>query len=180
MPFTPLHMGPAMAFKWIGKDHFSLVGFGVTQIVLDIEPLVAMLRGTGVLHGWSHTWLGATVLGAGVALLGGPVCRRLLGIGRKLADREGMTWLQWPPLRRHALVSGALVGAWSHVALDSVMHHDLHPFSPWSQAQPWLHALGPDALNLGCIGLGVVLTVAWLWRDYRRWTSATPPPDARP
>ena len=55
MPFTPLHMGPGIAIKVIMQRRFSLMVFGWSQIVMDIEPLVAMLRDKGELHGLSHT-----------------------------------------------------------------------------------------------------------------------------
>ena len=63
MPFTPFHLGPGAAFKAIGGKHFSFMVFGGTQVLMDIEPLVAILRGSPVLHGVTHTILGALVIG---------------------------------------------------------------------------------------------------------------------
>lgn len=68
MPFTPMHMGPGIAIKAVMQRRFSLMVFDSSQIVMDIEPLVAMMRDKGELHGLSHTVLGATVLGLFSAL----------------------------------------------------------------------------------------------------------------
>ncbi len=39
MPFTPLHMGPALVLKSVVGASFSLTVFGWSQIVMDIQPL---------------------------------------------------------------------------------------------------------------------------------------------
>jgi hypothetical protein len=70
MPFTPFHLGPGAAFKAIGGKHFSFMVFGGTQVLMDIEPLVAILRGSPVLHGVTHTILGALVLPRAIRCLG--------------------------------------------------------------------------------------------------------------
>lgn len=48
-------MGPGMALKAMAGRHFSLVSFGVAQVAMDIEPLVHMLRGDRMLHGFTHS-----------------------------------------------------------------------------------------------------------------------------
>jgi hypothetical protein len=44
-----------MALKILAGRRFSLISFGVAQVVMDIEPLIGILRGSGVLHGPTHT-----------------------------------------------------------------------------------------------------------------------------
>lgn len=173
MPFTPFHMGPGLALKALGGPRFSLVAFGLTQVALDLQPLVVMLRGHGHVHGWSHTLLGATVIGGGVALFGGPACRGLLRLARWALDRRGWTQVRTPPLQRWGLVSGALLGAWTHVALDGVMHADLYPWAPWSMAQPWLQPMGVPALHLACVIMGL-LGAAWWWVGQSAHTTRRP------
>lgn len=60
MPFTPFHMGAGLALKAVAGRHFSVLTFGIAQVAMDIEPLVGMLRGAAVLHGPTHTYLGAS------------------------------------------------------------------------------------------------------------------------
>ena len=50
MPFTPFHLGPGAVFKAIGGRHFSFMVFGGAQVLMDIEPLVGILRGSVVLR----------------------------------------------------------------------------------------------------------------------------------
>ena len=73
MPFTPFHMGPALAIKAVAGRHFSVLVFGIAQVAMDIEPLVGMIRGAEVLHGWSHSYVGATAIGLLVMLPTDPV-----------------------------------------------------------------------------------------------------------
>ena len=44
MPFTPIHLGPGLAFKAIGGRHFSLMVFGGAQVLMDLEPLIGILQ----------------------------------------------------------------------------------------------------------------------------------------
>ena len=62
MPFTPFHMGPGIAVKALLQGSFSLMVFGWAQIVMDIQPLLVMISGEGHVHGFSHTYVGATLL----------------------------------------------------------------------------------------------------------------------
>ena len=39
MPLTPYHMGPGMLLKAVLGGSFSLMVFGWTQIVTDLQPL---------------------------------------------------------------------------------------------------------------------------------------------
>jgi hypothetical protein len=69
MPFTPFHMGPGLAIKAFGGRYFSVLVFAIAQVAMDIEPLIGMIRGSDVLHGWSHSYVGATAIGVLVMLL---------------------------------------------------------------------------------------------------------------
>lgn len=73
MPFTPIHLGPGTALKAIGGRHFSFMVFGGTQVLMDIEPLIGMLRGWDVLHGYTHTLLGALLIDTLAGLIGRPI-----------------------------------------------------------------------------------------------------------
>jgi hypothetical protein len=70
MPFTPIHMGPGILIKAILQSSFSLMVFGRTQIVMDIQPLVVMITGEGHLHGFTHTYVGAVLIAIFAALTG--------------------------------------------------------------------------------------------------------------
>ena len=62
MPFTPIHMGPGILIKSLLQGSFSLMVFGWTQIVMDIQPLIVLISGEGHLHGFTHTYIGAILI----------------------------------------------------------------------------------------------------------------------
>jgi hypothetical protein len=69
MPFTPIHMGPGILIKSLLQGSFSLMVFGWTQIVMDIQPLIVLISGEGHLHGFTHTYVGAILIAIFAALL---------------------------------------------------------------------------------------------------------------
>lgn len=73
MPFTPLHMGPGLAVKAVMQRKFSLLVFGWSQVAIDLQPLLAMTTGRVELHGFSHTLVGATLIGLLCGATGKPL-----------------------------------------------------------------------------------------------------------
>jgi hypothetical protein len=53
MPFTPLHMGPGIAIKAIARRRFSLMVFGWSQILMDLQPLKSWTRHITIAAGQS-------------------------------------------------------------------------------------------------------------------------------
>lgn len=163
MPFTPLHMGPGLAIKVVGGRYFSLMVFGFSQVAMDIEPLVRILRGDPLLHGMTHTYLGATFIALLSIGIGRPVCQHLLRYWKPDPRSGFLNWLRgngnipWP-----AAISGAVLGAYSHVLLDSIMHADMRPFAPWSATNAMLRFLSIETLHDFCVvsgALGAILIV---------------------
>ena len=146
MPITPFHMGPALVLKAAARERFSLVVFGLSQVAIDVEPGLGLVRGSPVLHGPSHTFVGATAIGAACAVLGRPLAERLLALwcGRSVRVSRGAAW------------AGAFVGTYSHIILDGMMHLDMRPFAPFGDANPMLGALSVPAIYLLCVASGVV------------------------
>ena len=89
MPFTPIHLGPGLAFKAMGGRHFSFMVFGGAQVLMDLEPLIGILRDRDVLHGVTHTWLGALVIGSVAAVIGRPMC--IFDTGWSMVTRPSTT-----------------------------------------------------------------------------------------
>ncbi len=74
MPFTPFHMGPALAAKAVLGRHFSIPVYGFTQVAIDSEVLAGYpLRGDLSFHKLMHTFAGATAVAAVTLLLLRPV-----------------------------------------------------------------------------------------------------------
>jgi membrane-bound metal-dependent hydrolase YbcI (DUF457 family) len=160
MPVTPFHLGPGATFKAVGGRHFSFMVFGGAQVLMDIEPLVRIYLGTPILHGYSHTLLGAFVIGAIAAVTGKPISRFFLV--RYAIPHFPLTWL--------AACTGAFVGTISHVLLDAIMHPDMHPWWPFSSDNALLGIISVEALHVWCLVLGILgaLGVAARFAKQRR------------
>ena len=63
---------------------------------------------------------------------------------------------QWQQLGLGAVASGALLGTYSHVILDGLVHSDVKPFSPWSESNPLLHLMSGVKVQWLCVALAVV------------------------
>ena len=167
MLFTPLHMGAGLALKAVAGRHFSVLTFGIAQVAMDTEPLVGMLRGAAVLNGPTHTYLGAVPIALATAALAPWLCRPLLRRWNQEVQHHSVAWLsegeQWRP--RTVWIS-ALAGTWSHVALDSVMHADITPWAPWSDANGLYAWVSVSTLHGLCVAGMVVSAAAWV---ARRW-----------
>ena len=109
------------------------------------------------IHRFFHTFLGGTLAGAasGLVLVG---VIRLVGAYSPALD-SFVTGLR-PTLRSEissaGLMAGAILGGLTHPLLDGMMHADVRPFSPWSQANPMLRFIGMVELHFVCLVLGVV------------------------
>jgi len=157
MPFTPFHLGPGAVFKAVGGHRFSFMVFGGSQVLIDLEPAVRMMIGSEILHGFTHTLIGALVLGTLAGTIGKPISERVL-YGMYIPC-HGFTWTV-------SFVS-AYIGTFSHVLLDAVMHWDLMLLYPFSLSKPLVGLISVDWLNvlcIGCGGLGLILLFGrWVW-----------------
>ncbi len=171
MPFTPLHLGPGLAIKALAGPRFSVLSFGIAQVAMDIEPLVGLVRGADVLHGPTHTYLAALLIGLVVAALSPPICAPILRRWNQELSLHRLDWLAAPQsFARAPVIVGALVGTFSHVMLDSIMHSDIAPLAPWSSANALLGLISIGALHQFCILSGLFGVAVWLalaWRKRR-------------
>jgi hypothetical protein len=92
------------------------------------------------------------------ALLAGAFSFTVFALANILIDMEPVVrvLIGAPAIPPLAAWTGALLGAWSHVALDSIMHPDMDPLWPFAPGNGLLGILSLDALHLLCVGLGVL------------------------
>ncbi len=155
MPFTPIHMGPGILIKSLLHGSFSLMVFGWAQIIMDLQPLIVILTGVGQLHGFSHTYVGATLIAVFAAASGKPLSEYglvILHIAKKNAPIHIAWWV--------AILS-AFIGTHSHVLIDSFMHWDMEPLYPFSPAKQLAGLIGIGALHKYCLYAGLVGTVIY-------------------
>ena len=149
MPFTVFHIGPGIAIKAVLQGSFSLMVFGWAQIIMDLQPLLVLITGAGRLHGFSHTWVGASLLTMVSALTG----KYLSGLGLHILnmDQRGTTRIAW-----WVTVLSAAIGCYSHIILDSIMHIDMAPYYPFSRGNHLLGLLSVPMLHKFCVYSGLV------------------------
>ena len=159
MPFTPFHMGPGIFIKSLLRGSFSLMIFGWSQILIDLQPLAVLLRGEGHLHGFSHSWTGATL----IALIAAASGRYLAPIGLRLLrlEEDVTRYISWK-----VAFSSAFIGTYSHVALDAIMHRDMEPSMPFSTWNPILGVISVPSLHALCIYSGLIGAVVYLTVSY--------------
>lgn len=146
MPFTPFHLGPGATFKAIGGKRFSFMVFGGSQVLMDIEPLIGILQDKEILHGYTHTILGALLIGLVAGVIGRPISSLVL----KLME------IPHYPFTWSASFSGAFVGTFSHILFDAIMHSDMNPLWPLMQGNDLLNVLSVESLHVLCMILGLL------------------------
>ena len=164
MPFTPYHMGPGLAAKALLGPRMSLLVFGLTQVAIDIEPLVRLVNGDARLHGHSHTYLGAALIASACFLVGVPLFRWL--VGRWNASEPDPSAHISERVTATSAAIGALLGGASHIALDSIMHHDMQPYWPLSDTNGLLGVIPVEALHKLCVLCGVFGLALVVFRHY--------------
>ena len=125
MPFTPLHLGPALAVGLPLRRVLHLPTLLVASVAVDVEPLLVVALGLSYpLHGYLHTLPAAVayglLLGYAMALLEG----RLGPLYRALLLEEKA------PAGRGPFLAAGVAGTVSHVLLDSPLYSDIQPLYP--------------------------------------------------
>ena len=111
---------------------------------MDIQPLIVLIKGEDHLHGFSHTYVGATILAVFSALSGkylSEVGLFIMGLNKQWKIR--IAW--WV-----AFLS-AFIGTYSHVVLDSIMHSDVQPLWPFNLSNNLLGIISISVLHQVCI-----------------------------
>lgn len=169
MPLTPFHLGPAVLLGALLPRRLDLPTLLVASIVVDVRAALVLFGPLdGPVHGILTTFLGGTV----VALVLAGAVLALPEVAPAL--RENIQ--AWLGLLRPgdtgdatSVVLAALLGVYSHVALDSFLYADARPLFPLA----WNPFLGGPLTGLavygGCLAAGLlglgVLAARFLRRD---------------
>ena len=164
MPATPFHFGPGLLIKAVAPRHFSVAAYSVAQVVIDIESGYYLLKGDYPVHRQAHTFF----LGGLIGLVCGLIISR---IGRAWAKpRDAIP--EALAVEYRLLVAGysGWFGGVFHSVLDAIMHDDMRPLRPFSDANPLLGLVSIQILYLFCIVtglLGAAILLAWERRSRR-------------
>ena len=162
MPATPFHLGPGLLIKAAAPRQFSMAAYSLAQVVIDIESGFYLLRDEYPVHRQAHTFL----LGGLIGLLCGLILSR---IGRWWArPRDAIPEALAAEFRLPiAAISGAFGGIF-HSVLDGIMHADIRPFRPFTDANPLYELVSLRVLYLFCIITGLVGGVLILAQERRQ------------
>ncbi len=154
MPITPFHFGLGAALHGVAPRRISFLSFCAANVLIDLESLYNLVHHRHPVHGFLHTYLGASL----IALV-------TLGLFLALRWYAARFWLpniwSWRALGWRQVAVGAALGAYSHLVFDSLMHADIRPLAPFSDANGLLGAISLTELHLLCLALaagGAVVT----------------------
>ena len=165
MPFTPFHLGLGMAAKAAAGKRFSLAVFGLSQIAIDIEPLVHLIRNDDITHGFWHTYLGGLIVACLVTPIARPLGALMIRTANAIVTAFHLPWLTEPAhLTWRVTFFSALFGTFTHVFLDSIVHMDATPLAPWSHSKWALQLIPTDDVYRLCVVLGVIGAPVWLMK----------------
>lgn len=157
MPITPFHFGPGALIKAAAPSRVSWTVFAFANCAIDIETISYFVV-TGIpQHGHLHSFAGATALGLLLAVPARRICEAWLRWWNRQQHPEDKRWLGTSEtITPFAAYTGALLGGWTHVFLDGIMHADVKPFWPLQASNPFHLLISIDALHLACAISGAV------------------------
>lgn len=164
MPITPFHFGPGALIKAIAPRYFSWTIFALANVLIDLEPVVLFLLIGDPAHPWLHTLPGAIGVAALAATLGRKPCEGVLvWWNQRLALGWQTRWLTVEPgVARSTAWLSALIGTLSHLALDSIMHADVHALWPIASGNAIQGLMSLGMLHGFCVVAAVVALLAHL------------------
>lgn len=131
----------------------------MAQVIIDVETAYNMIQQKHGLHTFLHTYLGSLTiipLGYFVVWVFNKFIRNFKFEGIQKLFAEEINW--------KVLLYSMLVGCWSHVFLDSIMHSDVRPFWPFSSSNELNELIDVGFLHLICTGAGM-LGLIWVNRE---------------
>jgi len=165
MPFTLLHLGPALLVALIAYPLLDLPTLLAASAVLDLEPLIVILLNLPQpLHGQYHSLTLGTLL-ALAAALGMYILRRYT---KPYMVKVRLS--QGGDIRRY--VASAVLGAWIHVTLDAFLYSDLTLLYP-VQFNPLLGLVDATTVFNVCLVSFPLAVIVYLLRiTLMGWMSA--------
>ncbi len=162
MPFTPFHFGPGLLYSIFMKKKRNVALILLASVIIDVEPVYNIISnrylGTNYpLHGFWHTFLGATIAAIGLVIAWYLSEGLLMNyIGKKITVPRSEIIIS-------ALVS--LLGTWTHVTLDAFLYYEMNPFYP-ILGNPLLSKVDFVVVYLFCVVSFFLGMVVWIFKLY--------------
>ena len=161
MPATPFHFGPGLLVKAAAPRQFSMAAYSLAQVVIDIESGYYLLQHATPVHRQAHTF----ALGGLIGFLCGLIVSQ---VGTWVArPRDVVPEALAAEYRLPIAVYSGIFGGIFHSVLDAIMHADMRPFRPFTDANPLYAIVSVRILYLFCIVTGLIGAVLLLARERR-------------
>ena len=161
MPATPFHLGPGLLIKAAAPRQFSMAAYSLAQVVIDVESGYYLLQGEYPVHRQAHTFL----LGGLIGMLCGLIVSRIGGWWAR--PRDAVPEALAAEFRMPVAVVSGVFGGIFHSVLDGIMHADIRPFRPFTEANPLYELVSIRTLYLFCTITGLVGAALLLARERR-------------
>ena len=161
MPVTPLHIGIPGLISYYFPKKMDIFGAILGCTLLDIDFFLFLGFGTPV-HGFLHSFLGATVL-AIILILIIKLFQPLVVIIKK--------WFKWDiESSLGSIAIGAFVGTYSHVLLDSLIYTDMNPLYPLDGNPLYIESFQPmfTTFIYGITGITTIILIMVYSSGYLR------------
>ncbi|MHC1576213.1 MAG: metal-dependent hydrolase [Methanosarcinaceae archaeon] len=135
------------------EKRINMVAIILGSIIIDVRATYCLFVGCRPLHGPFHTFIGATLLGLLVIIV--------IYKERDAFERITSYFRLDQDYSRVSIVSGTIIGVWSHVLLDSFLYNDIIPLWPLT-ANPFYGMLSSGEVYFICtvsfaLGIAVYL-----------------------
>jgi membrane-bound metal-dependent hydrolase YbcI (DUF457 family) len=156
MPFTPYHFGPALLLGVLLFPFVDLVTVMMASVIVDLEPLAVLLFGLpGPLHGFFHTYLGASIVALVLSAFIYPFRKYLNTIVSLFGLHQSSSF-------RH-IIAASFVGTYSHIFLDSFLYAEMNPFYP-ILGNPFVGLFSGGIVYTFCVFAGLVGIIVYVLR----------------
>ncbi|MFW9811039.1 MAG: hypothetical protein ACFFF9_01140 [Candidatus Thorarchaeota archaeon] len=156
MPFTPYHFGPSLLLGILLFPFVDLVTLMIASVIVDLEPMAIMFLSLPYpLHGFFHTYLGATI--AALVLSG-----FVYPFRKYLNSIVSLFGLHQTSSLRH-IIGASFVGTYSHVFLDSFLYAEMNPFFP-VLGNPFVNLFTFGAVYNFCLIAGLIGFIGYILR----------------
>ena len=158
VPITPYHVIAGVAVKAISPKYFSWTVFVLANIAIDTEVLYYLIT-TGIAsHRIFHTLIGATIIAIICASLGKYVCEiGLKALNYIIPNRISLLCFDRNTKINHTSAwSGAIIGAYSHIFLDSFVNIDMRPLFPFSDQNLLLGLISLQNMYYLCVSAFII------------------------
>lgn len=150
-PFTPFHLGPALAIGLPFRKYIHVPTFIFANVVVDVEGLLVLVLGLNYpLHSYLHTFLLASLLGVALAVV-------MFFLERFFQPAYKLFLLETNNKPRiSAFIAAGVLGTMLHVLFDAPLYSDIRPFYPWTTANPLLNPVSSANVYAATVWLGAL------------------------